>query len=293
MAAIASIVVVILILAFMFFSAAVKIVQEYERGVIFRLGRLMGARGPGLILLIPWIERMRKVDLRIITLDVPSQECISKDNVTLKVNAVIYFRVVNPNDSVVKVLNFTQATLQIAQTTLRNVIGQSLLDELLAERERINLRLQTIIDEQTEPWGIKVSLVEVKDVELPSGMQRAMARQAEAERERRAKVINADGEFQASQRLAEAGRVLSEVPTTMQLRFLQTLTEVLSSPNNNTVIAFPLPLDVRGIVPQGPVLGSVAPAAPALEPESPAENGASSESEAAEPLVGSPAEATS
>src|SRR5487761_199795 len=264
MAAIASIVVVILILAFMFFSAAVKIVQEYERGVIFRLGRLVGARGPGLILLVPWVERMRRVDLRIITLDVPSQECITHDNVTLKVNAVIYFRVVNPNDSVVKVLNFTQATLQIAQTTLRNVIGQSLLDELLAERERINLRLQTIIDEQTEPWGIKVSLVEVKDVELPPGMQRAMARQAEAERERRAKVINADGEFQASQRLAEAGRVLSEVPTTMQLRFLQTLTEVLSSPNNNTVIAFPLPLDVRGIVPQGPMLSAVAPAAPAV-----------------------------
>jgi regulator of protease activity HflC (stomatin/prohibitin superfamily) len=172
---------------------------------------------------------------------------------------VIYFRVVNPNDSVVKVLDFMQATLQIAQTTLRNVIGQSSLDELLAAREQINLRLQTIIDEQTEPWGIKVSLVGVKDVELPPGMQRAMARQAEAERERRAKIINADGEFQASQRLAEAGRVLSEVPTTMQLRFLQTLTEVLSSPNNNTVIAFPLPLDVRGLVPQGPMLGASAP----------------------------------
>jgi regulator of protease activity HflC (stomatin/prohibitin superfamily) len=259
-----SIVIALLIVAFVIFTAAVKIVQEYERGVIFRLGRLLGPRGPGLILLIPMVEKMRKVDLRIITLDVPSQECISKDNVTLKVNAVIYFRVAQPNDAVVKVANFQYATLQIAQTTLRNVIGQSLLDELLSDRERINLRLQTIIDEQTEPWGIKVTLVEVKDVELPASMQRAMARQAEAERERRAKVINADGEFQASQRLAEAGKVLAEVPTTMQLRFLQTLTEVLSSPNNNTIIAFPLPLDVRGLVPQGPVLGEVSPTAPAL-----------------------------
>jgi regulator of protease activity HflC (stomatin/prohibitin superfamily) len=205
---------------------------------------------------------MRRVDLRIITLDVPSQECISKDNVTLKVNAVIYFKVVGVNESVVNVLDFRTATLQIAQTTLRNVIGQSLLDELLSDRERINLRLQTIIDEQTEPWGIKVTLVEIKDVELPSSMQRAMARQAEAERERRAKVINADGEFQASQRLAEAGEVLAAVPTTMQLRFLQTLSEVLASPNNNTVIAFPLPLDVRGIVPQGPMLGQVVPTSP-------------------------------
>jgi regulator of protease activity HflC (stomatin/prohibitin superfamily) len=255
-------VLVVLLLAFILFSATVKVVQEYERGVVFRLGRLMGPRGPGLIILIPIVERMRRVDLRIITLDVPSQECISKDNVTLKVNAVIYFKVVGVNESVVNVLDFRTATLQIAQTTLRNVIGQSLLDELLSDRERINLRLQTIIDEQTEPWGIKVTLVEIKDVELPSSMQRAMARQAEAERERRAKVINADGEFQASQRLAEAGEVLAAVPTTMQLRFLQTLSEVLASPNNNTVIAFPLPLDVRGIVPQGPMLGQVVPTSP-------------------------------
>jgi regulator of protease activity HflC (stomatin/prohibitin superfamily) len=262
MATATAIIVILLILAFTVFSAAVKVVQEYERGVVFRLGRLMGPRGPGLIFLIPMVERMRRVDLRIITLDVPSQECISKDNVTLKVNAVIYFKVVGVNESVVNVLNFQVATLQIAQTTLRNVIGQSLLDELLSDRERINLRLQTIIDEQTEPWGVKVTLVEVKDVELPAGMQRAMARQAEAERERRAKVINADGEFQASQRLAEAGKVLAEVPTTMQLRFLQTLSEVLSSPNNNTVIAFPLPLEIRGIMPQGPVLGGVTSAAP-------------------------------
>ncbi len=250
---------VLVVLAFMVFTASVKVVQEYERGVVFRLGRLVGARGPGLILLMPGLERMRRVDLRLITLDVPSQECITHDNVTVKVNAVIYFRITDPNDSVVKVLDFRVATLQIAQTTLRNVIGQSELDELLADRERINMRLQTIIDEQTEPWGVKVTLVEIKDVELPAGMQRAMARQAEAERERRAKVINADGEYQASQRLAEAGRVLADVPTTMQLRFLQTLTEVLSSPNNNTVIAFPLPLDVRGVMPQGPVLGETAP----------------------------------
>jgi regulator of protease activity HflC (stomatin/prohibitin superfamily) len=273
--------VILLVIAFFIFAAAVKVVQEYERGVIFRLGRLLGPRGPGLILLMPIVERMRKVDLRIVTLDVPSQECISKDNVTLKVNAVIYFKVVEPNDAVVKILNFQVATLQIAQTTLRNVIGQSLLDELLSDRERINLRLQAIIDEQTEPWGIKVTLVEVKDVELPASMQRAMARQAEAERERRAKVINADGEFQASQRLAEAGQVLAEVPTTMQLRFLQTLTEVLSSPNNNTVIAFPLPLDVRGIVPQGPMLGEVTPTAPAARP-----NGHTSE-----PIASAPPEA--
>jgi regulator of protease activity HflC (stomatin/prohibitin superfamily) len=267
MGAALTVLVILFVLAFSVFSASVKVVQEYERGVVFRLGRLMGARGPGLILLIPMLERMRRVDLRIITLDVPSQECITHDNVTVRVNAVIYFRIIDPNDSVVKVLNFQVATLQIAQTTLRNVIGQSELDELLADRERINLRLQTIIDEQTEPWGVKVSLVEVKDVELPAGMQRAMARQAEAERERRAKVINADGEFQASQRLAEAGQVLAEVPTTMQLRFLQTLAEVLNSPNNNTIIAFPLPLDVRGIVPQGPMLGQIVPTAPAEVPD--------------------------
>jgi regulator of protease activity HflC (stomatin/prohibitin superfamily) len=267
------IIIALIVLAFFTLTASVKVVQEYERGVVFRLGRLVGARGPGLILLVPVLERMRRVDLRLITLDVPSQECITHDNVTVKVNAVIYFRIVDPNDSVVKVLDFRVATLQIAQTTLRNVIGQSELDELLAERERINMRLQAIIDEQTEPWGVKVTLVEIKDVELPGGMQRAMARQAEAERERRAKVINADGEFQASQRLAEAGRVLADVPTTMQLRFLQTLAEVLSSPNNNTVIAFPLPLDVRGIVPQGPVLGEALPSVvpPSVNGDAPAE----------------------
>jgi regulator of protease activity HflC (stomatin/prohibitin superfamily) len=257
----------IIVVALILISASVKVVQEYERGVVFRVGRLMGPRGPGLIVLIPFVERMRRVDLRIVTLDVPSQECISKDNVTIKVNAVVYFKVVGVNESVVNVLDYRVATQQIAQTTLRNVIGQSQLDELLSERERINLRLQTIIDEQTEPWGVKVTLVEIRDVELPTSMQRAMARQAEAERERRAKVISADGEFQASQRLAEAGEVLSAVPTTMQLRFLQTLTELIATPNNNTVIAFPLPLDVRGIVPSGPVLGTTVPIPPVIAPD--------------------------
>lgn len=221
---------------------AVRIVQEYERGVIFRLGRLMGARGPGLFFIIPVVERMVKVDLRIVTMDVPSQECITRDNVTVKVNAVIYFRVMNPEDAVVKVLDHFLATRQIAQTTLRSVLGQSELDELLAQREQINQKLQTIIDEQTEPWGVKVSTVEVKDVELPQSMQRAIARQAEAERERRAKVIHADGEFQAAQRLADAARIMSQSPNTLQLRFLQTLTEVASE--RNSTIVFPVPIDI-------------------------------------------------
>jgi regulator of protease activity HflC (stomatin/prohibitin superfamily) len=221
---------------------AFKIVNEYERGVIFRLGRLQGARGPGLFVVLPIIERMVTVDLRTVTMDVPSQECITRDNVTVKVNAVIYFRVVNPEDSVTRVLDHFRATSQIAQTTLRSVLGQSMLDEVLSEREQINARLQQIIDEQTEPWGVKVSTVEVKDVELPQGMQRAMARQAEAERERRAKVINAEGELQASQQLAEAGRVLAEEPATLQLRFLQTLSEVATE--KNSTIVFPVPIDL-------------------------------------------------
>jgi regulator of protease activity HflC (stomatin/prohibitin superfamily) len=223
-----------------FFS--VKIVSEYERGVIFRLGRLVGARGPGLFVILPIIDRMVKMDLRTVTMDVPSQECITRDNVTVKVNAVIYFRVVNPEDAVTKVLDHFRATSQIAQTTLRSVLGQSLLDDLLSEREQINQRLQNIIDEQTEPWGVKVSTVEVKDVELPQGMQRAMARQAEAERERRAKIINADGELQASERLSEAGRIMSEQPGTLQLRFLQTLSEVATE--KNSTIVFPVPVDL-------------------------------------------------
>jgi regulator of protease activity HflC (stomatin/prohibitin superfamily) len=221
---------------------SVKIVSEYERGVIFRMGRLVGARGPGLFVILPIIDRMVKMDLRTVTMDVPSQECITRDNVTVKVNAVIYFRVVDPENAVTKVIDHFRATSQIAQTTLRSVLGQSMLDELLSEREQINAKLQKIIDEQTEPWGVKVSTVEVKDVELPQSMQRAMARQAEAERERRAKIINADGELQASERLSEAGRIMSLQPGTLQLRFLQTLAEVATE--KNSTIVFPVPVDL-------------------------------------------------
>jgi regulator of protease activity HflC (stomatin/prohibitin superfamily) len=221
---------------------ALRIVQEYERGVLFRLGRAMGVCPPGPFLIIPGVERLVKTDLRIVTMDVPSQEAITKDNVTVKVNAVVYFRIVRPWEAVLKVLDHIRATFQIAQTTLRSVLGQSSLDELLSEREKINQRLQQIIDEQTEPWGVKVSTVEVKDVELPQGMQRAMARQAEAERERRAKIINAEGEFQAAERLAQAGRIIAGTPTTLQLRFLQTLTEVATE--KNSTIIFPVPIDV-------------------------------------------------
>lgn len=232
----------ILALLFVLFSSAVRIVQEYERGVIFRLGRLVGARGPGLILLIPGIERMKKVDLRVITMDVPSQEAITRDNVTVKVNAVIYFKVVNPEHAIVRVADFIRATSLIAQTTLRSVLGQSDLDLLLSERDQINQRLQQIIDEQTDAWGIKVSAVEVRDVELPQSMQRAMARQAEAEREKRAKVIHAQGEFEASQQLAAAAEVIGSQPATLQLRYLQTLTEIAAE--KNSTIVFPLPLDL-------------------------------------------------
>ncbi len=222
-------------------SAAIKIVQEYERGVVFRLGRLAGVRGPGLILLIPFIERMVKVDLRVVTLDVPSQEAITKDNVTVRVNAVVYFQVIDPDKAVINVEDYRRATAQIAQTTLRSVMGQHELDDLLSRRERINQELQRIIDDATEPWGIKVSVVEVKDVELPATMQRAMARQAEAERERRAKIIHAEGEYTAAQQLAEAARVMTESPGTIQLRYLQTLTEI--AVEQNSTIIFPLPLE--------------------------------------------------
>ena len=220
----------------------VQIVYQYQAGVVFRLGRLVGTKAPGIRFLIPFIDKMRKVDTRIVTLDVPSQEVITRDNVTVRVNAVIYFRVIHPEAAVIEVYDYRLATYQIAQTTLRSVLGQSDLDELLAQREKLNQKLQQIVDEQTDPWGIKVSAVEVKDVELPSSMQRAMAAQAEAERERRAKVIHAEGEFQASQRLAEAGKIIGQEPTTLQLRYLQTLTEVATE-NNRTVI-FPLPLDI-------------------------------------------------
>ena len=236
--------VVIVAFALFLFFAAVKIVQEYERGVVFRLGRLVGPRGPGLILLIPLVERMLKVDLRTVTMDIPAQEVITKDNVTVRVNAVAYFRVIDPNAAVVNVADYIRATSQIAQTTLRSVLGQGALDDLLSEREMINQELQRIIDEQTEPWGIKVSIVEVKDVELPQSMQRAMARQAEAEREKRAKIIHAEGEFQASQQLAAAAEVINQNPVTIQLRYLQTLTEI--GAEKNTTVVFPLPIDLIG-----------------------------------------------
>jgi regulator of protease activity HflC (stomatin/prohibitin superfamily) len=222
--------------------SAVRVVQEYERGVIFRLGRLVGAKGPGLFLLIPVLDRMVKVDLRTVTLDVPTQEAITSDNVTIKVNAVCYFRVIEPTQAVVQVEDFRRATWQIAQTSLRSVIGEAHLDELLAQRERINDKLATIIDEATEPWGIKVSQVEVKDVELPATMQRAMARQAEAEREKRAKIIHAEGEFQAAQQLREAANTMAGEPTALQLRYLQTLTEIAAE--KNSTIIFPFPIDL-------------------------------------------------
>src|SRR5438874_2539219 len=224
-------------------SSAIRIINEYERGVLFRLGRLMALKGPGLRLIIPFgIDRLVKIDLRTVTLEVPPQEVITLDNVTIKVNAVIYFLVVDPRNAVTKVANFINATSQIAQTTLRSVLGQSSLDELLANREKINTRLQKIIDEQTEPWGIKVSTVEIKDVELPQTMQRAMAKQAEAEREKRAKIIHAEGEFEAAQQLTDAAKVIAESPSALQLRYLQTLTEI--GVERNTVIVFPMPIDM-------------------------------------------------
>ncbi len=234
--------IVIAIIIFMLLSASIRVVQEYERGVIFRLGRLVGARGPGLFLLIPGIEAMRKVDLRIVTLEVPAQEAITRDNVTVKVNAVVYFRVVDPESAVVKALDFIRATSLIAQTTLRSILGQSDLDHLLAERDKINQELQVVIDEQTSAWGVKVTTVEVRDIELPQSMQRAMARQAEAEREKRAKIIHAEGEFSASQQLANAAQVIQSQPATLQLRYLQTLTEIAAE--KNSTIVFPLPLEM-------------------------------------------------
>ena len=220
----------------------IRIVSEFERGVIFRLGRLEGAKGPGLFVMLPFVDRMVKVDLRTITLDVPTQEAITADNVTIKVNAVIFFRVLDPEYAVVKVLDFIRATSQISQTTLRSVMGQIELEDLLGKRDDVNQQLQNIIDEETEPWGIKVSTVEVKDLELPPTMQRAMAAQAEEERARRAKIIAADGEFQASERLAEAAAVMSKEPISLQLRYLQTLGEI-SNDNSNTIV-FPIPMDI-------------------------------------------------
>jgi len=223
-------------------ASCIRILNEYERGVVFRLGRMVGVRGPGLILLIPLIEKMMKVSLRTVVTDVPPQDVITQDNVSIKVNAVVYFRVLQPDKAIVEVENFLVATSQISQTTLRSVLGQSELDDLLGQREKINQRLQQIIDHQTEPWGIKVSTVEVKQIDLPQEMQRAMARQAEAERERRSKVIAAEGEFQASQRLSDAAKVLSEQPSALTLRYLQTLREIAGE--NNTTTIFPVPIDL-------------------------------------------------
>jgi regulator of protease activity HflC (stomatin/prohibitin superfamily) len=255
------IVVIFLILVALFSS--LRIAAEYERGVVFRLGRLIALKGPGLFFIIPFgVDRLVKIDLRVITLEVPPQEVITKDNVTAKVNAVIYFQVVDARKAVVQVLNYINASSQIAQTTLRAVLGQSTLDELLAERDRINQNLQKIIDEQTEPWGIKVSVVEIKDVELPSTMQRAMAKQAEAEREKRAKIINAEGEFQASQTLANAAQVISSQQGALQLRFLQTMVEIGSE--KNTTIILPLPIElIRPLMDMGrPVVGAPAASLP-------------------------------
>lgn len=236
------IIAVVIVLLALFLISALKVIAEYERAVIFRLGRLIPAKGPGLIIVIPILDRMVRVDMRTITMDVPAQDVITRDNVPVKVNAVVYFRVMDAQKAVVEVEDYMLATSQIAQTTLRSVLGQSELDELLAHREKINIELQRIIDQETDPWGIKVSIVEIKDVELPQGMQRAMARQAEAERERRAKIIAAEGEFQASEKLSSAATVLEPHPVAIQLRYLQTLLEVAAGQNTTTI--FPLPLEL-------------------------------------------------
>jgi len=233
---------VLIVFLFLFFMAGLRVVNQYERGVIFVLGRLIGAKGPGLFWVPPFISKMRKIDMRIVTIELPPQEGVTRDNVTVKVSAVVYFYVVNANDAVNNVLDYYRATVQIGQTTLRNVIGQSELDQLLAEREQMNRSIQTIIDEQTERWGIKVTLVEIKDVELPSTMQRAMAKQAEAEREKRAKVLLAQGEYQAAQTLADAAQTIQTQPAALQLRYLQTLTEI--AVEKNSTIVFPLPIDL-------------------------------------------------
>jgi regulator of protease activity HflC (stomatin/prohibitin superfamily) len=231
-----------IIIALAAIISGVKILKEYERGVVFRLGRMVGARGPGMVYIIPGIEKMVKMDMRTVTMDIPPQDVITRDNVSVKVNAVLYFRVIEPNQAVREVENYLFATSQLAQVTLRSVCGQAELDELLSERERINTRIQEILDQQTDPWGIKVVLVELKHIDLPQEMQRAMAKQAEAERERRAKVIHADGEFQASQKLADAAEVIGKQPMALQLRFLQSLVEVASEKNSTTI--FPVPIDL-------------------------------------------------
>lgn len=249
-----AVIAILAILILIILASAIRVLREYERGVIFRLGRLIAQKGPGLILLIPIIDQMVRVDLRTVTLNVPPQEVITKDNVTVRVNAVAYFRVIDPNRAITEVENYLLATSQISQTTLRSVLGKAELDALLAERERLNIELQQIIDEQTEPWGVKVSVVEVKDVELPQSMQRAMARQAEAEREKRAKIIHAEGEYQAAEQLADAAEIINQNPVTIQLRYLQTLTEI--GAEKNTTIAFPVPVDMLSAIMGGNGNGS-------------------------------------
>ncbi len=234
--------ILVIIMVLYFFSSAIKVLREYERGVVFRLGRLIPVKGPGLVIIWPIIDKLVKVSLRTVTMDVPSQDVITKDNVTVKVNAVVYFRVVEPIKAITEVVDYEYATSQMSQTTLRSVLGQSHLDDLLSKRDELNVELQKIIDEQTEPWGIKVTTVEVKNVDLPIEMQRAIAKQAEAERERRAKVIHAEGEFEASQKLFEAATVIAQEPTALQLRYLQTLTEVAAEKNSTTI--FPIPIDL-------------------------------------------------
>ena len=223
-------------------ASAIKILREYERGVIFRLGRLIGAKGPGIIFIIPGVDKLMRISLRLVTLDIPPQDVITRDNISIKVNAVVYFRVLDPNKAVVEVENYLYATSQLAQTTLRSVVGQADLDELLSQRDKINLKLQDILDKHTEPWGIKVSLVETKQVDLPENMQRAIAKQAEAEREKRAKIIHAEGEFQAAEKLTQAANVISANPQALQLRFLQTLAEIATEKNSTTI--FPVPIDI-------------------------------------------------
>lgn len=223
-------------------ASAIKILREYERGVIFRLGRLIGAKGPGIIFIIPGVDKLLRISLRLVTLDIPPQDVITRDNISIKVNAVVYFRVLDPNKAVVEVENYLYATSQLAQTTLRSVVGQADLDELLSQRDKINLKLQDILDKHTEPWGIKVSLVETKQVDLPENMQRAIAKQAEAEREKRAKIIHAEGEYQAAEKLTQAANVISVNPTALQLRFLQTLSEIATEKNSTTI--FPVPIDI-------------------------------------------------
>jgi regulator of protease activity HflC (stomatin/prohibitin superfamily) len=234
--------VIIALVVIILLSNAIRVVQEYERGGVFRLGRFVGLRGPGLVVIIPFIERMRRVDLRVITMDVPEQECMTVDNVTVRVDAVVYFRVVDAANAILKVHDYIKATHLLAQTTLRNVVGSSELDDLLAHRDRLNEKMQTIVDEGTDPWGIKVSMVETKEVQLPDNMQRAMAAQAEAERDRRAKVVHAEGEYQAAEKLAQAAKVISTQPAALQLRYLQTLSGIATERSN--IILFPLPMDL-------------------------------------------------